>query len=111
MAITREHWAELQKEIRRLKLENTKLRRALHKPARKTGERAGRKVKREVSENGRAVAVLRRAGLLVGLSPEDKKRAAEWRALPEEEKHRVIRTLETTRFAPSLSETIIQDRG
>ncbi|MBI3912886.1 MAG: hypothetical protein HY327_01625 [Chloroflexi bacterium] len=111
MATTREHLAKMQKENRRLKTENAKLRRELRgqKPARKNGGRAA--PSRPISERGRVREILRKAGILAELTPSEKLRAARWRALPEEKKQEVMRTLESTHFDPPLSETIIQDRG
>lgn len=113
MATTREELAKLQKQVRRLQNENAKLWRVLreHDIVPKDGKSAARKPRRELSDNERAVEILRRAGALAELTPEEKKRAARWRALSEERKQEVIRTLKTTRFDPPLSEVIIQDRG
>ena len=65
----------------------------------------------KLSERERAIEVLRNAGMLAELTPEDKALAAEWRVLPEERKQEVIRKLDSIRFDPPLSETIIRDRG
>ncbi len=66
--------------------------------------------KTPVSERDRITQILRDAGMLAELTPEEKATAAEWRALPEERKRHVIEKLRTTRFDPPLSESIIQDR-
>ena len=66
--------------------------------------------KRGVSERERGIEILRRAGALAELTPEEKQLAAAWRALPETRKRQVIETLKTTKFNPPLSETVIQDR-
>ena len=70
-----------------------------------------RVVKSELSERERVREILRQAGMLAELTPEDKALADKWRALPEERKQQVIRKLDSIRFNPSLSETIIRDRG
>jgi hypothetical protein len=72
---------------------------------------APRTVKNELSERERVRKILRQAGMLAELTPEDKALAAKWRALPEERKQHVIRKLDSIRFTPTLSETIIRDRG
>jgi hypothetical protein len=113
MATTREEIAKLQKHVKQLKKENAVLWRVLreHGIAPKDGKRAAAKEKRALSDNERAVEILRRAGMIRELTPEEKAMAARWDALPEKRKQHVIQKLKTTKFHPPLSETIIQDRG
>ena len=80
-------------------------------PKRTRRPRAMVAAKTPVSERDRITQILRDAGMLVELTPEDKALADKWRALPEERKQQVIRKLDSIRFNPSLSETIIRDRG
>ncbi len=96
-----------------LKKENAQLRRALREKtaAPKNGEQAAEKVKRFPSERARVREILRTAGILGELSPEEKKLAAEWRALPEAEKQVALQRLASIRLNPPISETIMQDRG
>jgi hypothetical protein len=65
---------------------------------------------RAVSENARAVEILRQAGLLAELTPEEKAMAAEWRALPEEEKRQVREELWNLKLTQPLSQIIIENR-
>ncbi len=113
MATTREQIERLQKEVRRLKIQVAETQRILreHGIAPKNGKRAARKIKRGLSENQRAVEILRRAGALTELTPGEMRRAARWDALPRARKEYVINKLKSVRFNPPLSETIIRDRG
>jgi cell division septum initiation protein DivIVA len=113
MAITATDLKQMQRDIETLKKQVARLeRRGNGKPrvaAKKSA--AALPLAREMNENKRADEILRRAGMLTELTPEEKAMAAEWRALPEERKQEVIRALETANFKPTLSEIIIQNRG
>ena len=65
---------------------------------------------RAADENASVDEILRRAGLLAELTPEEKAMAAEWRALPEEEKQRVRDTLWNLKLEKPLSQIIIENR-
>ena len=110
MATTVEQLRELQKQVRRLQIESAETRRVLRErgmlPA---GKRAVTRT-RTLSERERVREILRDAGMLAELTPEEKAMAARWRALPEERKRHVIAKLRTTRLTPPLSESIVQDR-
>jgi hypothetical protein len=110
MAITRKQLERLQKENKRLKTANAKLRRELREreSPRKNGERGAEKP--VVSQMVRAREVLRKAGALVEPSPEDKRIAAEWRALPMAEREAALQRLQSVRLNPPISETVIRDR-
>ncbi len=97
--------AVLEKRVTKLEKKNGK-----SKAAKRNGQ--VRVAKAPLSERERAREILRRAGLLAEpmLTPEEKARVAEWRALPEIEKQRVIQKLQALRLNPPLSETILQDR-
>lgn len=102
----------MQGRIKKLETEVAQLQRVLREHGLlPDGKRvAAQKRGRAVSEYDRAREILRRAGLTREMTPEEKQLAAEWDARPEEEKRRVIEKLQTIRFDPPLSETIIQDR-
>ena len=110
MAMTRE---QMEKEIRRLKAENAGTRRILreHGLLPKNGKRRMQTDSERLSNQERAIEALRRADVIRDLTPAEKKRAAEWDALPREEQTRVAEKLKSTPFTPLLSESIIEDRG
>jgi hypothetical protein len=112
MATTREQLVQLQKQVRRLKIESAEMRRVLRErgllPG--NGRRNARGGKRALSENERGIEILRRAGAIREMTPEEKKIAAEWDALPEEEKREVTETLRRVRLDPPLSQLIHEMR-
>ena len=112
MATTATELKRLQQEVETLKKEMARLqRRAIGK--RRTAARERKVVsphERAVNENARAVEILRRAGLLAELTPEEKAMAAEWRALPEEERHRIQEVLWNLKLDKPLSQIIIENR-
>jgi hypothetical protein len=112
MATTREQLAQLQKQVRHLQAESAEVRRVLRQRGLlpENGTRGTPRSKRGVSERKRGIEILRRAGALAELTPEEKQLAAEWRALPEARKRQVIEKLQMTKFNPPFSETVIQDR-
>ena len=63
------------------------------------------------TENARAVEILRQAGVLAELTPAERVLAAEWRALSTERQQEVLDALDHARFQPTLSETVMQERG
>ncbi len=85
---------------------------------RKNGKRHTTKRKREPirkpqrvnDENELADQILRETGLLAELTPEEKALAAEWRALPEEEKKRTREELWNLKLEKPLSQIIIENR-
>lgn len=112
MATTREQLTQLQRQVRHLQAESAEMRRVLSERGwlPKNVKRGIPKNVRGVSEQARGIEILRRAGALAELTREEKKMAAQWDALPETRKRKVIETLRTTKFNPPLSETVIQDR-
>jgi hypothetical protein len=112
MATTREQLAQLQEQVRHLQAESAEVRRVLRQRGLlpENGTRGTPRSKRGVSERERGIEILRRAGMIRELTPEEKKLAAQWDALPAIRKQQVIQTFKTTRFAPLLSESIIADR-
>jgi len=110
MATTVQQLKQLEKQVHRLKSESAKMRRALREhgilPMPKiTGARA-----KKMTERERVDEVLRKAGMLAELTPEEKAMAAEWRALPEEEKRRVRDALWNLKLEKPLSQIIIENR-
>ncbi len=113
MAITTADLKRMQRDIETLKKQVARLERRGNGKQRAAAQRrkAALPLARAKNENELADEILRRAGLLAELTPEEKAMAAEWRALPEARKQQVVHKLRTTPFNPTFSETIIQDRG
>jgi hypothetical protein len=105
MATTTAQLKKLQREVETLKKKVARL-------ERKNGVRkpTARKITRGLSERERVERILRDAGLLVELTPEEKARAAEWRALPEARKHEIRLKLDSLRLDPPLSQLIHEQR-
>ncbi|MBI5653189.1 MAG: hypothetical protein HZC40_22500 [Chloroflexi bacterium] len=107
MAITATEIRQMQREIETLKKKVARLekrengKRHAHTPVARA---------KKISERERVRAILRNAGVLAELTPEEKAMAAEWRALPQARKEFIIQKLRTTQFNPPLSETVMQDR-
>jgi hypothetical protein len=103
-------------EKRVAKLEKTKKRTTTRKQngARKTnGQRTRQSSPSAGSEQARqkhALESLREKGMIVELPPEAKKRAARWRALPQDERKRILNEFSQVRLDKPLSEIIIQNR-
>lgn len=112
MAGTAERLKRMQHELQALKKRVAALERGTNDKRRvaKPQPAAPRVHKRALSENERAGEILRRAGLLAELTPKEKAMAAEWRALPEEERQRVRDTLWNLKLEKPLSEIIIENR-
>ena len=108
MATTREELEQLRKEVRKLKTENAEIRRILRENGLrpKNGKRTGPKDLRGLSERERGIEILRRAGAIREMTPEEEKLAAEWRALPEEEKREAEEALRNVKIDPPLSQLI-----
>lgn len=105
MATTTAQLKKLQREVETLKKKVARL-------ERKNGGRkpVARKITRGLSDRERVQQVLRNAGLLAELTPEEKARAAEWRALPEQEKQRIRDELWNLKLERPLSQIIIENR-
>ena len=112
MTITSTDLRRMQRDIEKLKKQVTRLEK------RSNGKRRAPVKKRKpaslrqraVNENELADAILRRAGLLAELTPEEKAMAAEWRALPEDEKLRIQETLWNLKLEKPLSQIVIDNR-
>ena len=106
---------QLEQEVRQFKTELVKVMRNLRDNSLmpKDGKRAARKEKLPVSQRERVREILRKGGVLVEPSPEDRKIAARfaWRALPEAEREARLQRLRNIRLNPPISETVIQGRG
>jgi hypothetical protein len=63
-----------------------------------------------MTERERVDEILRKAGMLAELTPEEKAMAAEWRALPEDEKKRIQDEFYNLKLDKTLSEIIIENR-
>ncbi len=102
----------LQREIKLLKHRIAQLERGGNGKPRKRGitRKSSLQPRRARNENELVDEILRRAGLLAELTPEEKAMAAEWRALPEEEKERVQNQLWNLKLDPPLSQIIIENR-
>jgi hypothetical protein len=64
----------------------------------------------DLSEREQAFAILKAEGLIRDLTSEEQALAAEWRALPEEEKQAHIRLMRSLVLDPPLSQIIIENR-
>ncbi len=102
----------LQREIKLLKQRVAQLERGGNGKPRKRGitHKSFLRRPRARNENELAEEILRRAGLLAELTPEEKKMAAEWRALPEEEKECAQNQLWNLKLDPPLFQIIIENR-
>ena len=66
--------------------------------------------KKGLSERERLLAELKAGGLIRDLTPEEQALAAEWDALPDDEKQAIIQELDDLKPGPMLSDIIIRDR-
>ena len=114
MATTETEIKRLWREVEKLKKQVEQIKRTGNGKRRTTAQKrkpiAPRSQKRPVTERELVDEALRRAGLLAELTPEEKARAAEWRALPEEEKQRVRDELWNLKLEKPLSQIIIENR-
>ncbi|OGO40397.1 MAG: hypothetical protein A2Z03_05180 [Chloroflexi bacterium RBG_16_56_8] len=103
--------ATTETEIKRLWREVEKLKKQVSELERKNGGKRRATLPRHASpERARVREILSDAGLLAELTPEEKARAAEWRALPEEEKQHVRDELWNLKLEKPLSQIIIENR-
>lgn len=110
MVTTVEQLKQLQKEMRRLKSENAEMQRVLRERGMLPASKRATTRTRKLSEHERVDEILRKAGKLVELPPEAKARAAEWRALPEEERKRIWDEFFNLKLDKPLSDIIIENR-
>lgn len=110
MATTIQQLKQLEKEVRRLKSESAKMRRALRERGILQTPQVTRARARKMTERERVDEILRKAGKLVELPPEAKARAAEWRALPAEERERIWDEFFNLKLDKPLSDIIIENR-
>ncbi|MBI4788002.1 MAG: hypothetical protein HY782_13270 [Chloroflexi bacterium] len=112
MATTREQLAKLEKEVRQLKKQVAELRRERRGQVAppKDGKRTAPKDLSGLSERERGLDILRRAGAIRAMTPEEEKLAAEWDALPEERKREVEAALWNAHIDPPLSQLIHEMR-
>ena len=66
--------------------------------------------KKDLSERERLLAELKAGGLIRDLTPKEQALAAEWDALPDDEKQAVVRELRDVKPGPMLSDIVIRDR-
>ena len=104
MATTAVEIKRLRREVETLEQRITRLER------RENGGKRKAVPKRAASQRDRVREILRQSGLLAELTPEEKARAVEWRALPEAEKQRVRDELWNLKLAKPLSQIIIENR-
>jgi len=72
---------------------------------------AGANIEKDLSERTRLLAALRACGLIRDLTPNEQALAAEWDALPEDEKQASIRELRNLKPGPMLSDIVIESRS
>jgi Cdc6-like AAA superfamily ATPase len=99
--------ATLKKEVAQLKRKNGKRRVATRPTATAVITRDAR---RDSNEAKLALDIARRAGLLAELPPDAKARAAEWRAIPEAERNRLLDEFFNLKLDKQLSDIIIENR-
>ncbi len=112
MATTEEELAELREEVRQLRHDQDEMASALRARGllRDTNKRAVAELDANLTEGERANEVLRRAGLLAELTPEERARAAEWLAMPEEERKKLRDEFYNLKLDKSLSDIVIENR-
>jgi hypothetical protein len=110
MATTLEQLKELQRKVQRLETQNAETRRVLRERGILPADKRAAARKGTLSERERVREILRSAGMLAELTPEEKARAARWRALPEEEKKRIQDEFFNLKLAKPLSDIIIENR-
>ena len=110
MATTIEQLKQLQREVRRLKTESAETRRVLRERGILPASKRATARKGKLSERERVREILRATGMLAELTPEEKARAARWRALPEEEKKRIQDEFFNLKLDKPLSDIIIENR-
>ena len=115
MAISEKEFKQMQKEIKELKRRLARVERVRNDERRSAPRKIARTVaplgvRRKRNENAMALEIARRAGLLAELPPEAKARAAEWRALPEEERKRILDEFYNLKLDKQLSDIIIENR-
>jgi len=64
----------------------------------------------QLSDQAQVLAWLKADGLVRDPTPEERRLAAEWDSLPEEEKQTHIRSMHDLALAPPLSQTILENR-
>jgi len=64
----------------------------------------------QLSDQEQVLAWLRAEGLVRDPTPEERRLAAEWEALPEEEKQTHVRSMHKLALDPPLSQTILENR-
>src|SRR6266545_5176739 len=64
----------------------------------------------QLSDQAQVLAWLKAEGLVRDPTPEERRLAAEWEALPEEEKQTHIRSMHDLALDPPLSQTILENR-
>lgn len=85
---------QLQKRVAQLEKKKKQVRQSVRKP------------KRQLSERERAITLLRQGGITREPTAKEKKLAAQWRALSEQEKQKVNQELRQVRIEPLLSQLI-----
>jgi hypothetical protein len=101
--------ATVEAELRELKARVGRLEQAVRELCGDSSPAAPAEIE-ELSERERALAILRAEGLLRDLTPEEQALAAEWQALPEEEKQAHVQLMRSLVLDPLLSQIVIENR-
>jgi hypothetical protein len=101
--------ATVEAELRELKARVGRLEQVVRE-LRGDGSPASPAEREDLSERERALAILKAEGLVRELTPEERALAAEWQALPEEEKQAHIQLMRSLVLDPPLSQIIIENR-
>jgi hypothetical protein len=101
--------ATVEAELRELKARVGRLEQAVRELRGDSSPAASAEME-DLSERERALAILKAEGLSRDLTPEEQALAAEWQALPEEERQTHIRLMRSLVLDPPLSQIIIECR-
>jgi hypothetical protein len=110
MAISVKEFKQMQNDIRAIKRQLAREKGKPRATAPKRQPATTRAREPMTEENARVLELLRRKGKLAELPPAAKARAAQWDALPEEEKKRVWDEFFNLKLEKSLSDIIIENR-
>lgn len=101
--------ATVEAELRELKARVGQLEQVVQELRRDSSPAATTEME-ELSERERALTILKAAGLIRDLTPEERALAAEWQVLSEEEKRAHVQLMRSLALDPPLSQIIIENR-
>jgi hypothetical protein len=110
MSTTAVELKRMQTQIKKLETAVAQMQRALRERGVLPASARAPSRQARLSEHERVQEMLRQAGMLAELTPEEKARAARWRALPEEEKKQIWDEFFNLKLDKPLSDIIIENR-